>query len=139
MELHLQLDVGSVKWLEDYLASHVNISCLIVSHDSGCVTCSIFYEWSVDLSQCSYSFLDNVTTDIIHYEDKKVSNGRLSLYADFDNFMFCSLFITLATSPTSSSTSRLPNRITHSPQHPSNFRSLHQVVSWVSGQIRVLS
>lgn len=46
------LDRASVKWLEDYLVSHKNITCLIVSHDSG--------------------FLDNVTTDIIHYENKKI-------------------------------------------------------------------
>ncbi|KAF8335745.1 P-loop containing nucleoside triphosphate hydrolase protein [Cantharellus anzutake] len=48
----MKLDVPSVKWLEDYLTSHVNVTCLIVSHDSG--------------------FLDNVTTDIIHYENKKL-------------------------------------------------------------------
>ncbi|EJD53090.1 hypothetical protein AURDEDRAFT_110861 [Auricularia subglabra TFB-10046 SS5] len=46
------LDRASVKWLEEYLISHKNITCLIVSHDAG--------------------FLDNVTTDIIHYEDKKI-------------------------------------------------------------------
>ncbi|KAJ6499121.1 P-loop containing nucleoside triphosphate hydrolase protein [Mycena sanguinolenta] len=46
------LDRNSVKWLEDYLCAHTNVTCLIVSHDSG--------------------FLDNVTTDIIHYEEKKL-------------------------------------------------------------------
>ncbi|KAF7361737.1 hypothetical protein MVEN_00517600 [Mycena venus] len=46
------LDRASVKWLEDYLCAHTNVTCLIVSHDSG--------------------FLDNVTTDIIHYEQKKL-------------------------------------------------------------------
>ncbi|PFH53784.1 hypothetical protein AMATHDRAFT_54296 [Amanita thiersii Skay4041] len=47
-----QLDRPSVQWLENYLISHRNVTCLIVSHDS--------------------SFLDNVTTDIIHYENKKL-------------------------------------------------------------------
>ncbi|RDB25179.1 mRNA export factor elf1 [Hypsizygus marmoreus] len=46
------LDKASVKWLEQYLIAHTNVTCLIVSHDSG--------------------FLDNVTTDIIHYENKKL-------------------------------------------------------------------
>ncbi|KAJ3809156.1 P-loop containing nucleoside triphosphate hydrolase protein [Lentinula lateritia] len=45
------LDRASVAWLEKYLIAHKNVTCLIVSHDSG--------------------FLDNVTTDIIHYETKK--------------------------------------------------------------------
>ncbi|KAF8265458.1 P-loop containing nucleoside triphosphate hydrolase protein [Lactarius quietus] len=49
----LQLDRASVAWLEHYLIAHTNVTCLIVSHDS--------------------RFLDNITTDIIHYEDKKVS------------------------------------------------------------------
>lgn len=46
------LDVGNVKWLEEYLKSHTEITSLIVSHDSG--------------------FLDNVCTDIYHYEGKKL-------------------------------------------------------------------
>ena len=46
------LDVGNVKWLEEYLRSHTEITSLIVSHDS--------------------SFLDNVCTDIYHYEQKKL-------------------------------------------------------------------
>ena len=29
------LDVANVKWLEDYLVSHTEITSLIVSHDSG--------------------------------------------------------------------------------------------------------
>lgn len=54
------LDVNNVKWLEDYLTSHTEITSLIVSHDSG--------------------FLDNVCTDIIHYENKKLVyyKGNLS-------------------------------------------------------------
>ncbi|KAJ7200715.1 P-loop containing nucleoside triphosphate hydrolase protein [Mycena rebaudengoi] len=47
-----ELDRTSVKWLEQYLIAHKNVTCLIISHDSG--------------------FLDNVTTDIIHYETKKL-------------------------------------------------------------------
>ena len=46
------LDVGNVKWLVEYLKSHTEITSLIVSHDSG--------------------FLDNVCTDIYHYEQKKL-------------------------------------------------------------------
>lgn len=54
------LDVTNVKWLEDYLVEHTEITSLIVSHDSG--------------------FLDAVCTDIIHYENKKLAyyKGNLS-------------------------------------------------------------
>lgn len=45
------LDVANIAWLEEYLKSHTEITSLIVSHDSG--------------------FLDNVTTDIYHYEPNK--------------------------------------------------------------------
>ncbi|KAI2615022.1 prion formation protein [Hypoxylon sp. NC1633] len=45
------LDVANIAWLETYLKSHTDITSLIVSHDSG--------------------FLDNVTTDIYHYEPGK--------------------------------------------------------------------
>ena len=45
------LDVANIAWLENYLKSHTEITSLIVSHDSG--------------------FLDNVTTDIYHYEPNK--------------------------------------------------------------------
>ncbi|ORX96403.1 hypothetical protein K493DRAFT_217542 [Basidiobolus meristosporus CBS 931.73] len=45
------LDTTNIAWLEDYLKTR-RITCIIVSHDS--------------------SFLDNVTTDIIHYEAKKL-------------------------------------------------------------------
>lgn len=58
------LDSASVKWLEHYLMSHSNVTCLIVSHDSG--------------------FLDNVVTDIIHYESKKLVyySGNLSSFVE---------------------------------------------------------
>ena len=46
------LDVSNVKWLQEYLKSHTEITSLIVSHDSG--------------------FLDEVCTDIYHYEQKKL-------------------------------------------------------------------
>ncbi|TPX20259.1 hypothetical protein DIZ76_016147 [Coccidioides immitis] len=46
------LDVANVKWLEEYLKKHTDITSLIVSHDSG--------------------FLDEVCTDIYHYEQKKL-------------------------------------------------------------------
>ncbi|KAF8472548.1 P-loop containing nucleoside triphosphate hydrolase protein [Kalaharituber pfeilii] len=54
------LDVTNVKWLQNYLKSHTDITSLIVSHDSG--------------------FLDEVCTDIIHYENKKLVHykGNLS-------------------------------------------------------------
>ena len=45
------LDVANVKWLQEYLKSHTDITSLIVSHDSG--------------------FLDEVCTDIYHYEPGK--------------------------------------------------------------------
>lgn len=54
------LDVGSVRWLENYLISNTNVTVLTVSHDS--------------------SFLDNICTEIIHYEHKKLKyyHGNLS-------------------------------------------------------------
>ncbi|RPB16545.1 hypothetical protein P167DRAFT_532096 [Morchella conica CCBAS932] len=54
------LDVHNVKWLQDYLKTHTDITSLIVSHDS--------------------RFLDAVCTDIIHYEEKKLVyyKGNLS-------------------------------------------------------------
>jgi elongation factor 3 len=54
------LDVGNVKWLLEYLQTHTEITSLIVSHDSG--------------------FLDQVCTDIYHYENKKLVcyRGNLS-------------------------------------------------------------
>ncbi|KAH7888557.1 P-loop containing nucleoside triphosphate hydrolase protein [Phlebopus sp. FC_14] len=58
------LDRASVQWLEQYLIAHKNVTCLIVSHDSG--------------------FLDNVSTDIIHYESKKLVYypGNLSSFVE---------------------------------------------------------
>lgn len=46
------LDVANVKWLQEYLKQHSEITSLIVSHDS--------------------NFLDEVCTDIYHYEQKKL-------------------------------------------------------------------
>lgn len=56
------LDVGNVKWLQEYLKSHTDITSLIVSHDSG--------------------FLDEVCTDIYHYESKKLAcyKGNLAAF-----------------------------------------------------------
>ncbi|EUC54712.1 mRNA export factor elf1 [Rhizoctonia solani AG-3 Rhs1AP] len=58
------LDRASVKWLEDYLIAHDKVTVLTVSHDSG--------------------FLDNITTDIIHYEAKKLVYypGNLSKFVE---------------------------------------------------------
>lgn len=46
------LDASNVKWLQEYLKKHTEITSLIVSHDSG--------------------FLDEICTDIFHYEGKKL-------------------------------------------------------------------
>ncbi|KAJ9606084.1 [NU+] prion formation protein 1 [Cladophialophora chaetospira] len=56
------LDVANVKWVEDYLQSHTEITSLIVSHDS--------------------AFLDAVCTDIYHYENKKLVHypGNLAAF-----------------------------------------------------------
>ena len=58
------LDVQTVAWLEEYLCNLPDITCMIVSHDSG--------------------FLDNVCTDIIHYEQKKLAYypGNLSKFVE---------------------------------------------------------
>lgn len=55
------LDVANVKWLQEYLKTHTDITSLIVSHDSG--------------------FLDEVCTDILHYETKKLKNYKGNLAA----------------------------------------------------------
>ncbi|KAK5991186.1 [NU+] prion formation protein 1 [Cladobotryum mycophilum] len=56
------LDVANIAWLENYLKTHPDITSLIVSHDSG--------------------FLDNVTTDIYHYEpNKKLASYKGNLAA----------------------------------------------------------
>ncbi|KAK8123056.1 hypothetical protein PG984_011726 [Apiospora sp. TS-2023a] len=56
------LDVANIAWLEKYLKSHTDITSLIVSHDSG--------------------FLDNVCTDIYHYEPgKKLGHFKGNLNA----------------------------------------------------------
>ncbi|KAJ3184021.1 hypothetical protein HDU85_001872 [Gaertneriomyces sp. JEL0708] len=58
------LDVENVAWLENYLKSQERLTVLVVSHDSG--------------------FLDNVCTDIIHYERKKLVyyKGNLSKFVE---------------------------------------------------------
>ncbi|KAM0556855.1 hypothetical protein ACHAPJ_005527 [Fusarium lateritium] len=59
------LDVANIAWLENYLKGHPDITSLIVSHDSG--------------------FLDNVTTDIYHYEpNKKLAcyKGNLAAFVE---------------------------------------------------------
>eukprot|EP00270_Netrium_digitus_P002375 TRINITY_DN126_c0_g1_i4.p1 TRINITY_DN126_c0_g1~~TRINITY_DN126_c0_g1_i4.p1 ORF type:complete len:795 (-),score=302.14 TRINITY_DN126_c0_g1_i4:217-2286(-) len=53
------LDVKNVAWLESYLVSLKDVSCMIVSHDSG--------------------FLDHVCTDIVHYENRKLKQYRGNL------------------------------------------------------------
>lgn len=58
------LDTTNIKWLEDYLNDQSQVTCLIVSHDSG--------------------FLDNVCTQILHYENRKLRlyHGNLSAFVD---------------------------------------------------------
>lgn len=58
------LDVKNVAWLENYLTSLTNVTCLVVSHDSG--------------------FLDTVCTNIIHYETRKLKTykGNLSKFVE---------------------------------------------------------
>lgn len=51
------LDHASVAWLTQYLQSQMEVTCLIVSHDT--------------------LFLDNVVTDIIHYETVRLSFNLL--------------------------------------------------------------
>jgi elongation factor 3 len=58
------LDVNNVAWLVNYLNNANNVSCIIVSHDSG--------------------FLDNVCTNIIHYDNRKLKIyiGNLSKFVE---------------------------------------------------------
>jgi elongation factor 3 len=56
------LDVANIAWLKTYLKTHTEITSLIVSHDS--------------------TFLDDVCTDIYHYESKKLVCYKGNL-ADF--------------------------------------------------------
>ena len=53
------LDVNSIAWLEGYLNAQDHVTVLVVSHDSG--------------------FLDNICTDIIHYEKKRLVYYRGNL------------------------------------------------------------
>lgn len=53
------LDAASVQWLAAYLQSQKNLTCLIVSHDP--------------------QFLDQVITDVIHYEHKQLVYYKGSL------------------------------------------------------------
>ena len=56
------MDAASVQWLTSYLQQAVDVTCLIVSHDT--------------------VFLDNVVSDIIHYESRKLVyyHGNLSQF-----------------------------------------------------------
>ncbi|KAF9585199.1 hypothetical protein BGW38_003469 [Lunasporangiospora selenospora] len=58
------LDARNIKWLEEYLVSQKNITSVIVSHDS--------------------AFLDNVCTNILHYERKKLKmyKGNLANFVE---------------------------------------------------------
>ena len=53
------LDTTSIAWLEGYLTAQKDVTVLVVSHDSG--------------------FLDNICTDIIHYEKKRLVYYRGNL------------------------------------------------------------
>jgi ABC-type multidrug transport system ATPase subunit len=58
------LDAGSVEWLTNYLLAQPQLTCLIVSHDTG--------------------FMDKVLTDVIHYENKKLVyyHGNLTHFVE---------------------------------------------------------
>jgi len=58
------LDVTNVAWLENHLVNLDDVSIMVVSHDSG--------------------FLDNVCTDILHYEGRKLRSyrGNLSKFVE---------------------------------------------------------
>lgn len=58
------LDAASVQWLVDYLLAKKNLTVLVVSHDTG--------------------FLDNIITDVIHYETMKLVyyKGNLSAFVE---------------------------------------------------------
>ena len=53
------LDVKNVAWVENFLITLKDVTCMLVSHDSG--------------------FLDRVCTDIIHYENRKLKRYRGNL------------------------------------------------------------
>jgi elongation factor 3 len=73
------LDVANIAWLETYLKEHTDITSLIVSHDSG--------------------FLDNVTTDIYHYEPgKKLGHFKGNLQAFVNVRPEASAYYTLSAS-----------------------------------------
>jgi elongation factor 3 len=72
------LDVANVKWLENYLKDHTEITSLIVSHDSG--------------------FLDDVCTDIYHYETKKLVCYKGNLAAFVKQKPEASSYYTLSSS-----------------------------------------
>lgn len=65
------LDHASVAWLTQYLQSQQEVTCLIVSHDT--------------------LFLDNVVTDIIHYET--VRQETLSYFTSPDLILYLLLFL----------------------------------------------
>lgn len=58
------LDADSVKWLTNNILSQSEVTCLIVSHDT--------------------KFMDNVLTDVIHYEDRKLVyyHGNLTHFVE---------------------------------------------------------
>ena len=80
----MQLDRASVLWLEKYLIAQKRVTCLIVSHDSGYVLILPVRLVPIPYPFVPYRFLDNVTTDIIHYESKKLVYypGNLSTFVE---------------------------------------------------------
>ena len=74
----MQLDRASVQWLEKWLIGKKNVTCLIVSHDSGYVGHRMTAWIGPDNEMAS--FLDTVTSDINHYENKKVGAAICKLH-----------------------------------------------------------
>jgi elongation factor 3 len=92
--IYNQLDRASVKWLEQYLIAHSNVTCLIISHDSGYVLLWHLFRCVLTVL-CS--FLDNVTTDIIHYETKKVNIYYSNVWTPFRSRVTKSSYTTQGT------------------------------------------
>ena len=59
--LYIIQDLNAVIWLEDYLATRFKGTLLVVSHDQ--------------------DFLGSVVTDIVHLENKKLTQYRGDVYA----------------------------------------------------------
>lgn len=99
--------------------------------------CPFFFHHH-SISLISVRFLDQVTTDIIHYETKKVID-QLMVSTLLDAHTRLSLSTTLGISPVSWKNTRKLNRITRSPLHQSSLLSPLLDLWWVFGATHVQS